>query len=291
VAIMGPTASGKTALAEALADRIDARLVNADAFQIYRGFDVGTSKPSDKARYDLIDIRNPDEMFGVGEWVTLAIDIAERMWQAGHSVVVVGGTGLYIRALFEQYHDMRPPPSAALRAEVREQLERDGLESLNDRLRSIDPAAASSVDPRNPARVARAMERALSKDEPLKVVLPPFGKFKLALDPTSEVLDARIERRLTEMMQNGWVQEVKRLREAGCREDSPAMRAIGYLDIWKHVEGRLSLDSAIARIVTATRQYAKRQRTWLRKEPDLVQLSNASGTDAVVAEAMDRIAC
>jgi tRNA dimethylallyltransferase len=289
VAVMGPTASGKTSLAEALADRLEAPLVNADAFQIYRGLDVGTSKPVAKARYELIDIRDPDEGFGVGEWVQAALEILNANWQDRRNVVIVGGTGLYVRALLEQYADMKPPPTAELRTEVRNMWETEGAAGLAKRLWQIDPAAASKVDPRNPARLTRALEKALCTDEPMKVVLPPFRSIKLGLDPPSEHLQDRIERRLTEMMQNGWVREVESLQLAGYRKEDPAMRAIGYLDVWDHIEGRLSLEGAVSRIVTATRQYAKRQRTWLRGEPNLIRLSNAGETDAIVAEAMDRI--
>lgn len=290
VAVMGPTASGKTALAEQIASEIDAQLVNADAFQVYRYLDVGTSKPQDKSKYELIDVRNPDEQFGVGEWVSLAMDLLGAAWSKSRSVVVVGGTGLYIRALFEEYGEMRPQPDRALRARLMDRERREGLTALFAELQSIAPATASQVDPRNPARVRRALERALSPAPPIRVSVPPFRRIKLAVDPCKEVLDVQIEQRAVTMIQNGWVQEVRRLGDMGIAEDAPAFRAIGYLDVLRHLQGVISLEGAIARIVAATRRYAKRQRTWLRGEPRLHRLTGEVGTEALFAEAMERIA-
>ena len=227
IAVMGPTASGKTALAERLADRLDAQLVNADAFQIYRHMNVGTSKPEAKDRYALLDIRDPNEAFGVGEWVTMALAVLNEAWSSGQNVVVVGGTGLYIRALFEEFGEMRGAPDPELRERIRSRLEAHGLESLFAELQALDPSAAAKVDPRNPARVSRALERASVPAEPMSVVLPPFRKCKLAVDPPKQVLDDQMERRLAKMVQNGWVQEVRRLREMGYSKDVPGFRAIG----------------------------------------------------------------
>lgn len=290
IAVMGPTASGKTAVAEQLADRLDAQLVNADAFQIYRHMDVGTSKPEAKDRYELLDIRDPDEAFGVGEWVSLALDILNAAWIRRRNVIVVGGTGLYIRALFEEFAEMRAAPDPKLREAIQVRLQERGLASLYAELQVLDPTAAATVDPHNPARVRRAMERAAAAAEPIPVVLPPFRRLKVAVDPPSRVLDAQIERRLGKMIQNGWVQEVGRLREAGFSKDAPAFRAIGYLEVWSHLEGVISLEVALARVLVATRRYAKRQRTWLRGEPDLYRPECGADLEALCAEAMERIA-
>jgi tRNA dimethylallyltransferase len=290
VAVMGPTASGKTALAERIAERLEAQLVNADAFQIYRYLDIGTSKPRDRAKYALIDIRNPNEPFGLGEWVSLAMVVLNEAWDRSRNVVVVGGTGLYIRALFEQYSEMGPQPDPALRSALLDREKLEGLPSLFAELQAVDPAAAEQIDPRNPARVRRALERALSPAAPMRVTLPPFRTIKLAVDPPKQVLDVQIERRTATMIQNGWIQEVRCLREMGFAEDAPALRAIGYLDVLRHTQGVISLQGAIARIVAATRRYAKRQRTWLRGEPRLHRLSGEAETEALFAEAMERIA-
>ena len=290
IAVMGPTASGKTALAERLADRLDAQLINADAFQIYRYLDVGTSKPGTRDRYELLDIRDPDEQFGVGEWVSLVLAILDAAWSKRRNAVVVGGTGLYVRALFEEFSEMRAAPDPNLREELQKRMLEQGPASLYAELLAADPVAAAKLDPRNPARLRRALERLAGPTEPIGVALPPFRKLKLAVDPPKDVLDAQIERRLDKMIQNGWVQEVCRLREAGFAKESPAFRAIGYLDIWSHIEGVISLEGALARIASATRRYAKRQRTWLRGEPRLYRPACEEGIDALFADAMERIA-
>ena len=185
---------------------------------------------------------------------------------------------------------MRGAPDPELRERIRSRLEAHGLESLFAELQALDPSAAAKVDPRNPARVSRALERASVPAEPMSVVLPPFRKCKLAVDPPKQVLDDQMERRLAKMVQNGWVQEVRRLREMGYSKDVPGFRAIGYLDILGYLEGVISLEGAIERIATATRRYAKRQRTWLRGEPHLYRPACEAGLDALFAEAMERIA-
>jgi tRNA dimethylallyltransferase len=269
LAVMGPTASGKTALAEALAEELDAQLVNADAFQIYRGMDVGTAKPERKERYQLLDIRDPREGFGVGEFVALGSEALAEVYARRRSAVVVGGTGLYVRALFEGYEGMRPAPDPALRDELEDRLAREGLESLADELQQRDPEAAAKLDLRNPARVRRALERALDPQPPLRFSLPPFRKAKLALVLSADAAERRIAARLEAMLEAGWVEEVRALREAGVPREAPGMRAIGYRSLWDHVVGVSSLAVAAESIRSETRRYAKRQRTWLRSEPNL----------------------
>lgn len=267
VAILGPTASGKSVLAERLASHLDAVLVSADAFQVYRGFDIGTAKPRDRAKYRLIDILEPQEPYGVGDFVIRASGELNDAWERRQSVVVVGGTGLYVRALTEEYRNLSPMPDLELRKGL-ERKERDiGLEALAGELARLDPAAASKTDLRNPVRVRRALEKALSPVKPLEFKLPAFQLRKIGLDPDSAALRERIGERVDKMMQNGWVREVGRLKDSGVDPSYPAMRAIGYRTIWRHLEGGLSEKEAAALIVAETARYAKRQRTWLRSEP------------------------
>lgn len=283
LAIMGPTASGKTGLAEAIATRIGAQLVSADAFQVYRGMDVGTAKPKDVQRYELLDIKDPNEHFGVGEWTSRALDVVGRCFQENRHAVVVGGTGLYIRAFFEEYAAMQGLPSP----ELRESLNATPIEELRQRLQRDHPETAQRVDMANPVRVRRALERLQSSPgEPIR--LPPFRKLKLSLMPPPDLLNLRIEQRALEMVHNGWTREIEVLRLRGFRRDDPGLRAIGYRTLWDCVERKISLDEATAATIVETRQYAKRQRTWLRSEPDLVTLSGNSEDDAV-RKAMDCI--
>jgi tRNA dimethylallyltransferase len=277
VAVMGPTASGKTGLAEEIANHLGAQLINADSFQVYRGLDIGTAKPENREPYELIDIKDPNEAFGVGEFVQLAHTICQKCWADRQSVVVVGGTGLNIRALFEEFTDMLGTPNPELRAELNAALEQKGLEFLVQELKSVDADAFQRVDRANPVRVIRAIERAKGEKRTVSFKLPPFVRKKFALDIPSIELDNRIENRLREMVQNGWALEIERLREQGYRPEDPGFRAIGYRAMWDVVEDRRDLEQAIVDTVVETRQYAKRQRTWLRSEPNLIRLSADPG--------------
>lgn len=286
---MGPTASGKTALAEALADRTGARLVNADAFCVYRGLDIGTAKPARRAEYALMDIRDPGEEFGVGEWVRLALEELEGLYARGRSAIVVGGTGLYVRALFEQWSALQGPPDPALRRALLERERQEGLAPLVEDLRRVDPEAARRIDLRNPVRVRRALERALGPSEAIPVRLPPFRRLKVALHVPPAELRERILARLERQWQEGWVEEVKCLLERGVRPTDPGIRAIGYRTIMRYLAGDIGSEQARAEIATATWRYAKRQRTWLRSEPWLIWVQGGAEEDRRIDEVLERL--
>ncbi len=288
VAVLGPTASGKTSFAEAAAKVLGAQLINADAFQAYRGMDIGTAKPVCKDRYELLDIKQPDENYGAGEFVLRSQEILGRLFSQGRHAVVVGGTGLYVRALFEEYQQMVGPPDPSLRERLNRRLATDGLAPLVEELRERDPAAATNIDLNNPARVTRALERALFSDTPRAPKLPEFEKMKLALDVPKLTIEDRIVRRVEAMVQNGWVQEVRQLREQGFSLSDPGLRAIGYAQMWQHLDGLLGLDDAISATVGATTRYAKRQRTWLRSEPNLSVLEIVDESPLRVAQELFR---
>ncbi|MBL8064366.1 MAG: tRNA (adenosine(37)-N6)-dimethylallyltransferase MiaA [Chthonomonadaceae bacterium] len=278
---MGPTASGKSDVAESVAERLDARLINADAFQVYKGLNIGTNKPSDPARYDLIDVIDPSEGFGVGNWVSRVLPILQETFLEGRSVVVVGGTGLYIRALFEEYNDMAAAPSADLRVSLQDV----PLQDLVDRLLELDPETL--VDLSNPVRVRRALERLLTGDTRIKVNLPPFRRFKFGLLADPMVLNSRIERRTEEMWAKGWPEEVSFLLSTGVPSHAPGFRAIGYQSVVRYLLGEPDAEEAKRNICLRTRQYAKRQRAWLRSEPSLVGLSATTESD--IATAVEKI--
>lgn len=284
IAVMGPTASGKTRVAEGLASEFDAQLINADAFQVYRGMDVGTAKPLDRGLYELLDLKEPNEQYGVGEFCQDAVRILKGLWESGRSAVLVGGTGLYIRALMSQYEGLLPQPDPALRAELQARLEREGLENLVAELLSVQPEAAGRVDLRNPVRVTRALERASNPGLPIKVDLPPFNKVKLGIHVDVDLLTTLIAERIDGMVQNGWVQEVRLLLSAGFGPGDPGFRAIGYSEIASHLLGRTDLEEAIAAATAETRRYAKRQRTWLRSEPSLVRIEMGDEALATAAQ-------
>lgn len=268
---MGPTASGKSGAAEALADRLDAILVNADASQAYRGFDIGTNKPGNAERYHLIGHLDPTESYGVGQWLREVEQILAEARGNGRHVVVVGGTGLYIRALFEGYDSLYPPPPEALRQELSERAHREGVESLYLELQRRSPDDAARVDPSNSLAVRRALERL--EAEPIN---PPdisgFSRRKFGMSVPAEALLLRIASRLEEMLASGWEREVRLILEAGVEREAPAWRAIGYEHLHDAMEGVMTRDEAHDLILRDTRRYAKRQRTWLRREPDLIEI-------------------
>lgn len=284
---MGPTASGKTALAEALADRLGAGLVNADAFQAYRGMDVGTAKPEDRGRYRLLDVKSPDQAYGVGEFCLLAARELEDLHAQGRAAVVVGGTGQYVRALFEEYRDLMPDPDPALRARLTARLESEGLGELVAELRDRDPGLAARTALQNPVRVTRALERLEDGREPLEFRVPYTNRIKVGLALDKEVLEERIVRRARGMMHNGWVEEVRRLREGGFGPGDPGFRALGYRTVARLLDGDLATEKAEREIVQETVAYAKRQRTWLRSEPGLQTI--ATGASEVLETAWDAI--
>lgn len=273
---MGPTASGKSRLAEALAAEMGARLLNADAFQVYRGLDIGTAKPSARESYELLDLVDPSESFSVGKWLAGVIPILERLWDERQPGVVVGGTGLYVRALFEGYSDIAPPPDP----ELREALRSREVDSLVAELRERAPDLANSLDLKNPARVRRALEKLDTAPSP-PIQIPLFVKLKLGLLPDLAILAKSIEARVGAMFATGWVEEVQALLASGVQRDDPGMAALGYREVVDVLEGKMKQAEAKQIIVLRTRQYAKRQITWLRKEPGLINLQTGTLDEAM----------
>jgi len=285
LAVYGPTASGKSALAEAVASRYDAQLVNADAFQVYRGLDIGTAKPERKSRYALLDLVEPDEEFSVVQWVTAAQTVLAQAWDARKDVVLVGGTGFYLRALLEQYTGLGAAPDPDLRRELASL----DLPTLVDRLNQLDPQTAAKTDLANPVRVRRAIERALTPSPPTQVHLPPFPTLKVATWPEGNWHDQAIERRVNAMWRAGWPDEVAALLARGIGQEAPGLRAIGYHTMVKHLEGSVTEEEAKESIVLATRQYVKRQKTWLRSEPRIEYLKLNSGGPGDEATALEDV--
>ena len=274
---MGQTASGKTALAEGLAERFDAQLINADAFQAYRGMDVGTAKPAGREQYRLLDIKAPNQNYGVGEFCVRAAAELDELYGQGRSAIVVGGTGQYVRALFEEYRDLMPEPDVVLREAIGRRLRDEGLQSLVEELTQRDPELAARTELQNPVRVTRALERLTDARPPLAFRVPYAKRIKIATVVEKDDGDSRIALRTATMMHNGWVDEVRRLIAEGYGPGDPGFRAIGYRTIASLVDGDLATEEAERAIVQETVAYAKRQRTWLRSEPGL-RIFVADGT-------------
>lgn len=277
--LMGPTASGKTALACSLAERHAIDLVSVDSALVYRGMDIGTAKPdaATLARFPhrLIDIREPSRAYSAADFRSDALVEIGRITAAGRVPLLVGGTGLYFRAL---EHGLSPLPqaSAAVRAALSSEFERMGRQHLHERLARLDPVAAARLNVNDTQRVQRALEVIELSGQPLSSLQGaprqrlPYRILKLGLFPNDRApLHRRIEARFEAMLEQGLVEELRRLR--GLPEwsaDWPSMRAVGYRQGWSYLAGRADIDSFRLEAIQATRQLAKRQMTWLRSELD-----------------------
>ncbi len=277
--ITGPTASGKTEVALGLA-RSDPRIeiVNADASLLYRGFDIGTAKPFKEILaeipHHLIDILDPNEQFSAAEYSKRAREVIREIISRDKTPVVVGGTGFYIDALFDGISSIEIPEEELSIARTRAQrdISEKGFDAMHEQLSSIDPELYSQIQrERNPIRLERAWAHYYATGEPLgetrKRKPEPFEytpEFKLLSFPRSELWQ-RIEARVSDMLSNGWMDEVRGLIQLGITRKMPATRAIGYRELYDVVEGKNKLEDARERIIFRTRQYAKRQVTWMRK--------------------------
>jgi tRNA dimethylallyltransferase len=303
IAIVGATATGKSAVAMALAESAGAsggagEIVNADALQVYRGFDIGTAKPgpAERARvpHHLIDILDPSERWSAGEFARRARQAIEEIQGRGRTPIVVGGSGLYLRALFEGMSPL-PPSDPEVRSELRGRLGREGLDPLAAELARVDPETAERLAPGDTQRVLRALEVVRVSGRPLSswIAEQPFGTQRIAvvrvgLTVPRVLLYDRIASRVARMVAEGWVNEVARLLARGLDPGLPAFQAIGYRQIVRHLEAAWSLDEAIADTVKATRRFAKRQETWFRREPDVIWFS-AQDLDRRISHILEHV--
>lgn len=299
IVIEGPTASGKSEVALHLAERLNGEVVSADSMQIYRGMDIGTAKlPRDqrKVPHHLIDIFEPGEPFSAQIFQDLGRQIISEIGNRSKVPVLCGGTGLYIQAVLE---DMRFPKGDQTNNPIRSYYEKRaqdlGNQAVWEELKSKDPRSASLIHPNNVRRVIRALEmldQGISYSEQVKnmKVLPeivPSIRFGLHRDPAK--LATRINERVDSMVEKGLVDEVKSLLQAGFRNALTAPQAIGYKEIVAYLDGSCSLDEAVEQIKIATRRYAKRQRTWLRRDSHLTMIDADSLTlDQIVSLIADR---
>ncbi|MFZ1641744.1 MAG: tRNA (adenosine(37)-N6)-dimethylallyltransferase MiaA [Candidatus Contendobacter sp.] len=276
--LMGPTASGKTALAVELVRRLPFEIVSVDSALVYREMDIGTAKPDWETRriapHRLVDILDPAEAYSAGQFRTDALRAIAAIQAVGHVPLLVGGTMLYFRALERGLAEL-PSADPAIRARLAAELAEQGSAVLHARLAWLDPAAAARIHPHDPQRIQRALEvheltgRSLTElcAHPRNESLP-FRIVKLIVAPADRrALHERIERRFRMMLEQGFVAEVERLRARGdLGADKPAMRAVGYRQVWAYLDGALDRAAMAERGIVATRQFAKRQLTWLRAE-------------------------
>jgi tRNA dimethylallyltransferase len=281
VAVVGPTATGKTALAVALAQRLGGEVVNADSMQLYRGMDIGTAKPPVEERggvpHHLLDVWHVRQAASVAEYRRLARAEIDRLRAAGIPPLLVGGSGLYLRAVLDELDF--PGTDPALRSRLEEELAAVGAPALHARLARVDPEAAAAVLPSNGRRIVRALEVVELTGGPFRARLPQprphYPAVVVGLDREPAELDERVAGRVQRMWARGFVAEVEALAADGLREGPTASRALGYAQVLAQLDGELTAEEARDRTVSATRRFVRRQRSWFRRDPAVTWLDAA----------------
>ena len=298
ICIAGPTASGKTSLSIALAKLYDAEIVSCDSMQIYKGMDIGTAKPTLEERgnipHHMLDVADPREDFSVSRYCELATPIVDHILARGKTVIIVGGTGLYMDALIRG-NDFAPCPSTGMREKLEKQADAEGMEAMLNLLASIDPVAAGKLHIADRKRVLRALEvyyetgeTITAHNEKTKLLPSRYEPIWFALqDENRQTLYDRIDRRVELMLQEGLIHEIRALLASGIPEKCTALQAIGYKEFIDALNGRCSIEEAAAQVQQSSRRYAKRQLTWFRRNSAIHWLTRApgEGTEEIVAKA------
>ena len=275
--LMGPTASGKTDLAISLAQALNCELISVDSALVYRGLDIGSAKPA--YPHHLIDIRDPAQIYSAADFAADANTLADEICSRGKTPLLVGGTMLYFKAFLQGLSDM-PAADPEIRAQIEADALLRGWPDLHAELTRVDPEAAARIHPNHSQRLARALEVFRASGVPISqwqqvqpddVPTDRYDVVQLAICPSDRaVLHRRIALRFEQMMAADLLAEVQGLyAKKSLHADLPAMRAVGYRQLWQHLSGEIDLEEAVERAIAATRQLAKRQLTWLRKWPDL----------------------
>jgi tRNA dimethylallyltransferase len=281
VVIAGATATGKSSLSVELAQAIDAEIINADSMQVYRGMNIGTAKISVEERqgipHHMLDVLDVNQDSTVAWYQSGARDVIDEIHSRGKSVVMVGGTGLYIKAVIDELNF--PDTDPMVRHTLNKEAEALGIDAMFARLEKLDPAAAIAIDRANLRRIIRALEVIEITGKPFTANLPreesirypDARQFGLVMD--RDLLSTRIDERVNTMFEKGFVEEVQKLMPAGLLEGRTAQRALGYSQIVSHLQGEVSLDAAIEETKRATRQYARRQETWFSRDARIKWIS------------------
>ena len=290
--IMGPTASGKTALAMSLMKHLPVELISVDSALIYRGMDIGTAKPTAEeladAPHRLIDILDPTQAYSAADFRADALREMAEITARNKIPLLVGGTMLYFKALLEGLSPL-PQADAAVRERIEKQAEEQGWNALHDQLSEIDPVAAMRIHPNDPQRLSRALEvfyisgKTLTELTKISGETLPYRVHQFAIAPTRrELLHSRIEERFSQMLSNGFEDEVRTLLARGdLHTDLPSIRCVGYRQMWSYLSGEFDYDEMVYRGVCATRQLAKRQMTWLRGWDNVDWLDSEKPDDAL----------
>ncbi|EEI16790.1 tRNA (adenosine(37)-N6)-dimethylallyltransferase MiaA [Corynebacterium lipophiloflavum] len=285
IAVVGPTASGKSALGIALAQALGGEVVNVDSMQLYRGMDIGTAKLAPGERggvpHHLLDIWPVTKTASVAEYQSLAVATVQDIMARGKVPVLVGGSMLYVQSLIDAW--AFPPTDATVRARYEARLAEIGVDALHAELAQVDPAAAATIEDKDPRRTVRALEvieltgKPFAASQPPKDAPPRWGTRILGLRTTPEWLNPRIALRAELMFDGGIVEEVRGLVGQGLVADSTAGRAIGYAQVLAMLAGEMGQAEALERTITGTRRYVRRQRSWFNRDPRITWLDAADG--------------
>lgn len=279
IIIVGPTATGKSALGLHLAQKFRGEIINADSMQIYRGLDIGTAKPTREeqklVRHHLIDILDLNQIYSAAKFREEADEIIKKLHQEGIPIFVVGGTGLYLKVLTQGiFHG--PEANSELRQQLKKRLAQEGSQALHQELQRIDPEAAFRIHPRDHLRLIRALEVIYQTNRPISSLQrehgfkeQPYVVLKIGLSLPKEELFRRIEERIEEMLQKGWIEEVKNLLAQGLSPNIKPFQAIGYRQIIRYLSGQIDFPEMVRLIIRETRAYAKRQITWFKADPEI----------------------
>ena len=300
IVVLGPTATGKSSLGILLARELGGEILACDSTQIYRHFDIGTAKVPRSEQHGiphhLTDLAEPNEVFTAGEYRRQALEVLDDLRQRGKLPIITAGTGLYLRALLEGLAEA-PARSEELRERLRTMAREHGAAYLHRVLARLDAEAARRIAARDTQKIIRAIEMRVLTGKSVGEIhragrepLEGYRVIKIGLLPERAALYARIDQRVKTMIAAGWIGEVERLIAMGVPEDAKPFEFIGYTELREHIAGRLPLEAAIQKIQQATRNFAKRQITWFRKEPGVHWLAGFGDDPAIISEAL-RVAC
>ncbi len=283
LAVVGPTAVGKSALAMRLASAFDGEIIGADSRQVYQMMDIGTAKPTPADRaaipHHIVDIIAPDEPYSLALFLRDAKQAIQNAKSYHRLPIIVGGTGQYIRALLEGWQLTESNPNAKLRARLAMQAESEGHQRLHDTLKRLDPDTAERIDARNVRRVVRALEAVYTSGGRSGVsnrrVPPNYDALVLGLTMERKALYARIDARIDAQIQQGWLDETRRLIDAGYGAEHPSMSGLGYAELTAHLNGKLPLADAVERIKTRTHRYVRQQYNWFRLSDERIRWHDA----------------
>jgi tRNA dimethylallyltransferase len=278
IAIVGPTGTGKSRLAIYLADIFGGEIISADSRQVYRYLDIGTAKPSPEQMshlpHHLIDIVNPDEDFNLARYLELAGSAIEDIYRRNRLPFLVGGTGLYVRAVLEGWQVPKVSPDREFRYNIEERAGGGSADEIYDELARLDPEAVRKIDRRNVRRMARALEVQAAAGQPFSEIAkkeaPPFKSFIIGLTTERKRLYEIVDRRVDDMFQWGLVREVENLQKMGYHLNLPSMSGIGYRQVGQYLNGELTLEAAIKKMKTETHRFIRHQYAWFRMADDRI---------------------